>query len=84
MNEGSNPDEKRYAPDHLAALRRFALGITVITVVGHAYLGFEQSYAQPLVAVAAGYSMQVLLEVVDAWCSRRRPRISRAGLLPGS
>jgi enediyne biosynthesis protein E5 len=66
----------RYAPGHLAALRRFAIGITVLTVVGHAYLGFEQSYAQPLVALATAYSMQILLEAIDAWCSGRRPRFA--------
>src|SRR5438067_2636110 len=80
MNDGPIPGEKRYTPAHLAALRRFAVGITVITVLGHAYLGFEQSYAQPLVALATGYSMQLLLESVDAWCSGRRPRFA-GGLL---
>ncbi len=41
MNEGSIPAERRYRPGHLAALRRFAVGITVMTILGHAYLGFE-------------------------------------------
>jgi hypothetical protein len=45
-----------------AALRRFALAITVLTIVGHGYLGFEQSVAQPLIALATAYSMQLLLE----------------------
>jgi enediyne biosynthesis protein E5 len=80
MNDRPTPGEKRYTPDHLAALRRFAVGITIITVVGHAYLGFEQSYAQPLVALATGYGMQILLEAVDAVCQRRRPRFA-GGLL---
>src|SRR5262249_44120040 len=62
------------------ALRRFAVGITVITILGHAYFGFEQSYAQPLVALATAYSMQLLLEGVDAWCGGRRPRFA-GGLL---
>jgi hypothetical protein len=68
------PTQTPYAPGHLAALRRFAVGITVITILGHAWLGFEQSYAQPLVALATAYSMQVLLESLDAWCRGRRPR----------
>jgi enediyne biosynthesis protein E5 len=68
--------ERRYAPGHLAALRRFAVGITVFTVLGHAWFGFEQSYAQPLVALATAYAMQLLLEALDAWCSGRRPRFT--------
>lgn len=66
--------DKRYPPGHLAALRRFAVGITVFTVLGHAWFGFEQSYAQPLVALATAYTMQLLLEALDARCSGRRPR----------
>src|SRR5438093_12908980 len=76
MNDGPIPGEKHYTTAHLAALRRFAVGITVITVVGHAYLGFEQSYAQPLVALVTAYSMQVLLEGIDARCGGRRPRFA--------
>jgi enediyne biosynthesis protein E5 len=76
MIEGPLPGERRYTPGHLAALRRFTVGITVITVLGHAVLGFEQSYAQPLVALATAYGLQLLLEVVDAWCRGRRPRFA--------
>jgi hypothetical protein len=76
MNNGAIPEEKSYAPGHLAALRRFAVGITVLTVLGHAWFGFEQSYAQPLVALATAYSLQLLLESLDAWCSGRRPRFA--------
>jgi enediyne biosynthesis protein E5 len=80
VSDAQQGGEKRYTPGHLAALRRFAVGITVLTVVGHAFLGFEQSYAQPLVALATGYGMQLLLEALDAWCGRRRPRFA-GGLL---
>jgi hypothetical protein len=73
-------NENRYSTDHLAALRRFAAAITVLTILGHAVLGFESSYAQPLVAVAVAYSMQLLLEIVDARCQGRPPRF-RGGLL---
>ena len=81
MNDNQNAMAKRYSPGHLAALRRFAVGITVITVLGHAFLGFEQSFAQPLVALATGYSVQLLLEWLDARCNGRRPRFA-GGLLP--
>jgi len=58
----------------LAGLRRFAFGITLFNVLGHLFLGFEQSYAQPLVALAATYSMELMLEVIAAWREKRSPR----------
>jgi hypothetical protein len=73
--------DQRYSAGHLKALRRFAVGITVITILGHAWFGFEQSYVQPLVALATAYSMQLLLESLDAWCSGRRPRFL-GGVVP--
>lgn len=62
-------------------MRRFAFAITALTVLGHAFLGFEQSYVQPLVALATAYSMQLLLEFVDARCNHRTPRFA-GGLVP--
>lgn len=56
----------------LAALWRFALAITILNILGHTVLGFEQSWAQPLVALAAAYGTELLLEIVNAW-SQRRP-----------
>lgn len=64
----------RYSPAHLGALRRFALAITVLTVLGHAVLGFEQSFAQPVVAMVTAYATQLLLEALEAWSQRRWPR----------
>jgi enediyne biosynthesis protein E5 len=63
-----------YAAGHLTALRRFGIIITLVTVLGHTVFGFEASYAQPLVALAVGYSAQLLLELLEAWSQRRRPR----------
>jgi enediyne biosynthesis protein E5 len=60
----------------LVALRRFAISITVLNVLGHAFFGFEQSFAQPLVAVATAYTMEILLELVDARASGRPPRFA--------
>jgi hypothetical protein len=60
--------------DRLAALRRFAMAITVLSALGYSVLGFEPSRAEPLVALAVAYGLEVLLEWVDAWASRRRPR----------
>ncbi len=62
-------------PDlRLAALRRFAIAITVLNVLGHFYLGFEQSWAQPLAALAIAYPLELLLEVIDSKIAGRRPR----------
>jgi enediyne biosynthesis protein E5 len=71
----------RYTTGHLGGLRRFAVAITVLTLLGHTVLGFEQSYAQPLVAVVTAYLMQILLECVSAWCEQRRPHFT-GGLVP--
>jgi hypothetical protein len=64
-----SPLEKRNA-----ALRRFGVSITVFTVAGAFLLGFEDSWAQPLVALAVAYPLELALETLDAWAGRRRPR----------
>ncbi len=61
-------------PNRLPALRRFAVAITILNVLGHFVLGFEQSWAQPLVALAAGYGVELILESVGAWAERRPPQ----------
>src|SRR5581483_260263 len=68
------PPTESWARAHrLAALRRFAITITVFNVLGHVFFGFEQSWAQPLVALATAYGMELGLEWVDARANRRRP-----------
>ncbi|HEX5500729.1 MAG TPA: hypothetical protein VFX03_15945, partial [Thermomicrobiales bacterium] len=62
--------------DRLAALGRFALAITALTIVGHGALGFEQSYAQPLTALAVAYAVQLALEWIDAASHGRSPRFA--------
>lgn len=54
------------ARTRLGGLRRFALAITVLTVLGHTYLGFETSFAQPVVALCTAYSCELFLRWVDA------------------
>jgi len=58
----------------LAALTRFAIAITALNVVGHLWLGFEQSIAHPLVSLAAAYATEILLETLDAWAASRPRR----------
>jgi Na+-translocating ferredoxin:NAD+ oxidoreductase RnfD subunit len=61
--------------DRLAGLRRFAVAITILNILGHTWFGFEQSFATPLVALRAGYSTELILELIDAWAMRRPLRI---------
>jgi hypothetical protein len=58
----------------LAALRRFATAITILNILGHTVLGFEQSLATPFVAVLVAYASEILLELVESWRLGRRPR----------
>ena len=60
----------------LAGLRRFAIAISILNVLGHTWFGFEQSWAVPFVAVGTAYAVELLLEMVDAASSRRPVRFS--------
>jgi enediyne biosynthesis protein E5 len=66
--------------DRLGGLRRFAVAITVLNILGHVFFGFEQSYAQPLVAITSAYCAELLLEFIDARCNRRPLRFMGGGL----
>lgn len=57
----------------LGGLRRFAIAISILNILGHTVLGFEQSWAQPLVALATAYSLELLLEVLSCWSAGRKP-----------
>jgi enediyne biosynthesis protein E5 len=55
----------------LAALRRFAMAISILTLLGHTFFGFEQSYATVVVALVTAYAAELGLEVLDAYvCAR--------------
>ena len=60
--------------NRLAGLRRFAIAITLLNILGHTVLGFEQAWAHPLVSLATGYSVELLLEITDAWSNQHQPR----------
>jgi hypothetical protein len=62
--------------NRLATLRRFAVAITILNVLGHTVLGFEQSWVQPLVAMATAYSVELVLEAVAAWSEGRPAHFS--------
>jgi len=58
----------------LTALRRFAIAITVLNVLGHTVLGFEQAWATPFAGLLAAYGTETLLEVLESRRTGRRPR----------
>lgn len=60
----------------LTGLRRFAVAISILNILGHFYLGFEQSWAQPLVALLTAYSFEIFLELLDARLNRRALRFA--------
>lgn len=62
-------------PDlRLAALRRFALAITILTLAGHGFLGFEQAPAHVFTAIVTAYGLELLLEWVSALANGKTPR----------
>jgi enediyne biosynthesis protein E5 len=61
-----------YQAKRLGGLRRFAVAITLLNLLGHTLLGFEQSWAQPLVALGTAYTMEILLELIDARANWRK------------
>jgi enediyne biosynthesis protein E5 len=63
-----------------AALRRFAISLTAFTIAGAFLLGFEDSWAQPVVALATAYPLELAFETLDAWSHGRRPRYRGGGV----
>lgn len=68
-------------PDRSAKLRLFALWyftilMTLWNIAGHTFLGFEQAWLHPIVAVFTACLTQIVLEYVDAKSNQRTPRYS--------
>src|ERR1700757_2558056 len=53
------------------ALWYFTTLLILWTILGDTVLGFEQSYAQPIIGVLAACAVAFLLEGIDAWSNRR-------------
>lgn len=66
--------ERWYIDTRLKGLARFALAITVLNILGHLWLGFEQSWITPFVALAAAYATELAAETAQALADGRRPR----------
>lgn len=76
----SNDRQAGWAPkSRLSGLRRFAFGITMFNVLGHAVLGFEQSLAAPCVALLSTYLTELTLEWVGARAEGRTPAFRGKG-----
>ena len=60
----------------LFALWYFATLMTLWNIAGHTFLGFEQSWAHPVVAVLSACLTQWLLEWIDAAAANRMPRFA--------
>lgn len=65
------PNNNWYKTNRLAGLRRFAIAITILNLLGHTVLGFEQSWAQPLIAIFSAYTTELILEFIDAKLNQR-------------
>jgi len=59
-------------PQELDGLRRLAVALTVLNVLGYTLLGFEQALVVPVVAVLAAYATELALEWIAAARHGRR------------
>ncbi len=66
-------EDKWSRSSRLGGLRRFAIAITILNILGHTLFGFEQSIAQPVVALATAYGLETVLELVGARIDGRAP-----------
>ncbi|AWL90751.1 MULTISPECIES: enediyne biosynthesis protein [Streptomyces] len=71
------------APRHdvkvTTALRRFAISISILNIAGYTFLGFEQPWLWPFIAVLTAYAVEIVLEAVSARGEKRAPRYAGGG-----
>lgn len=75
----SGEPPKLREPKHITALRRFAISITAFNVAGYIFLGFEQPWIWPFIAIATGYTVELALEKIGARVEGRAPRYAGNG-----
>lgn len=66
-------------PKVIKALRRFAISITIFNIAGYLFLGFEQPWIWPFVAIGTGYVVELALETIGARVEGRSPRYAGNG-----
>jgi enediyne biosynthesis protein E5 len=71
------PTKKK--PNPRMGLRTSATFATIFTILGHTVFGFEQSWAQVVVALLSGHSCALLFEWVDAKFNNRAPEFAGGG-----
>lgn len=74
MTDAPIQPDNWYRNKRIGGLWRFAIAISILNIVGHIWLGFEQAWATPFVALATAYGMELAIEAIDAAANNRRPR----------
>ncbi|WP_084037378.1 enediyne biosynthesis protein [Haloechinothrix halophila] len=74
MSDQKQQAAPRHAPQVVTALRRFAISISIFNIVGYAFLGFEQPWLWPFIALATAYTVEIGLEWLAARNEGRPPR----------
>ncbi|HEU4425019.1 MAG TPA: enediyne biosynthesis protein [Pilimelia sp.] len=77
MAETNSPP--RHDAKVVTALRRFAISITIFNILGYTVLGFEQPWLWPFIALATGYTVEIVLEIIGARAEGRSPRFLGGG-----
>ena len=75
----SRPAPPKKKPNPRMGLRTSATFATIFTILGHTVFGFEQSWAQVVVALISGHSCALLFEWVDARANHRTPEFAGGG-----
>jgi enediyne biosynthesis protein E5 len=63
----------------LMALINSSALATLLTILGHTVLGFEQSLAQLATCIVTGYVACLFFETIDGWSEKRAPRYMGGG-----
>jgi hypothetical protein len=71
---------KQARDPRVIALRNFAISITVFNIAGYLFLGFEQPWLWPVIALATGYTLELVLETIGNRGEGQRPRFLGNGL----
>ncbi|MFI5929083.1 enediyne biosynthesis protein [Micromonospora sp. NPDC051543] len=70
----------RHDPKVNKALRNFAISITVFNILGYTVFGFEQAWTWPFIALATGYGLEIVLEIIGARSEGRPARFRGNGI----
>jgi hypothetical protein len=69
----------RKDPKVTIALRNFAISISIFNIAGYIFLGFEQPWLWPFIALAVGYATELLLEKIGSRSEGRATLFSGGG-----